>query len=241
MARIRTVKPDLWQNEEIATLSEAACLLSIGILNHADDEGYFKANPKLIKAALFPLREPSVSIPDMLTELSNIGYIALFEGSDGKQYGHVVNFKKHQTISRPTPSKIKPLLSNKENSVSAHGVLHVGKEQGKEQGKERKEECTKPPSASAPTDDSPTVIHIPLNDKTEFPIRKSKVDEWAELYPAIDVEQELRNMRGWCLNNPTRRKTKTGVLKFVNGWLAREQNNAKAKISQFPEPRYERL
>jgi len=99
-----------------------------------------------------------------------------------------------------------------------------------------------PPRVSAPKgDDSPILIEIPLNDKSAYPITKAQVGEWTELYPAIDVEQELRNMRGWCLSNPTRRKTKNGVLKFVNGWLAREQDSAKSKVAQFPQPRYPKL
>ncbi|STW12989.1 primosomal protein I [Klebsiella pneumoniae subsp. rhinoscleromatis] len=62
MARIRTIKPEFWTDEDMAEVSEPACLLAIGLLNYADDEGYFNANPKLIKAAVFPIREPSVPI-----------------------------------------------------------------------------------------------------------------------------------------------------------------------------------
>ena len=31
-------------------------------------------------------------------------------------------------------------------------------------------------------------------------------------------------MRGWCLANPTRRKTRRGVRRFINGWLAKVQD-----------------
>ncbi|HBS0572930.1 TPA: DnaT-like ssDNA-binding domain-containing protein, partial [Klebsiella pneumoniae] len=48
MARIRTIKPEFWTDEDMAEVSEPACLLAIGLLNYADDEGYFNANPKLI-------------------------------------------------------------------------------------------------------------------------------------------------------------------------------------------------
>ena len=50
------------------------------------------------------------------------------------------------------------------------------------------------------------------------------IDDWSELYPNVDVMQELRNMKGWCNSNPTKRKTKRGVLRFINSWLAREQD-----------------
>lgn len=126
MARIRTIKPEMWQDEDLAQVSEAAMLLAIGLLNHADDEGYFKANPGLVRAAVFPLREPSVSIHGMFSELSNIGFLRLFEGSDGKQYGYISNFMKHQKINRAYPSKIKELDTFTERSLNAHGTLTVG-------------------------------------------------------------------------------------------------------------------
>jgi len=84
---------------------------------------------------------------------------------------------------------------------------------------------------TAPSDSSldaadPPIESMPLNTGEEFPIRKSLIAEFERLYPALDVPQTLREMRGWCLANPTRRKTKSGVLRFVNGWLSKEQNRA---------------
>lgn len=109
MARIRTIKPEFWTDEDMSEVSEAACLLAIGLLNYADDEGYFNANPKLIKAAIFPIREQSGSIPVLMQELSSVGYISLFSGHDGKIYGLVNNFSKHQVINKAKKSIIKDL------------------------------------------------------------------------------------------------------------------------------------
>ena len=50
------------------------------------------------------------------------------------------------------------------------------------------------------------------------------VNGWMELYPAVDVMQELRKMKGWCQENPRKRKTKKGIRRFVGNWLAREQD-----------------
>ena len=68
------------------------------------------------------------------------------------------------------------------------------------------------------------VIKLPLNDKSEYPIYDGAVQEWAGLYPAVDVMQQLRNMKGWLDANPTKRKTRRGIGKFINAWLAREQD-----------------
>lgn len=70
---------------------------------------------------------------------------------------------------------------------------------------------------------------IPLNDGTEWKPTQELFAEWERLYPGVDVRQKIRDMRGWCLSNPTRRKTRRGVQAFVTGWLSREQNKAPAQ------------
>lgn len=68
------------------------------------------------------------------------------------------------------------------------------------------------------------VIRLPLADKTEHPITQSTVAEFQELYPAVDVVQQLRKMRGWLISNPRERKTKNGIMRFMNTWLSKEQD-----------------
>ena len=68
------------------------------------------------------------------------------------------------------------------------------------------------------------VIALPLNDGTEYGVEQSSVDKWTSLYPAVDVMQELRKMAGWLDANRTKRKTRRGIEKFINSWLAREQD-----------------
>ena len=123
MARIRTVKPEFWKNEDLSELPEATHLLAAGLLNYADDEGYLNANPRLIEAECSPLREPSVSIQDSLIQLQGIGFLELGRTADGKSYGRIVKFLLHQRINRPTPSKIKDLQISWEGSVSPHTQL----------------------------------------------------------------------------------------------------------------------
>lgn len=72
--------------------------------------------------------------------------------------------------------------------------------------------------------ESEIFITLTLNDKSEHPIRETDVKEFEELYPAVDVKQELRKMKGWLIANPAKRKTKRGIMRFVNSWLAKEQD-----------------
>ncbi len=75
-------------------------------------------------------------------------------------------------------------------------------------------------------------ISLPLNDKTNFSISEDEVNKYQELYPNVDVAQELRNMKGWLDANPTKRKTKRGINRFVNGWLQRKQDSPKQQQSK---------
>lgn len=70
----------------------------------------------------------------------------------------------------------------------------------------------------------PSVIELILNDKSLFPVHQEDIDLWTELYPSVDIMQELRKMKGWLDSNPTKRKTKNGIKRFINSWLSREQD-----------------
>jgi hypothetical protein len=44
---------------------------------------------------------------------------------------------------------------------------------------------------------------------------------WQQAYKEIDIFSELDAMACWCEANPSKRKTKKGVKRFVNAWLQR--------------------
>jgi len=150
MGRIRTVKPEFFSSEDLSSLPESTHLLAAGLLCYADDDGYFNANPGLIKATIFPLREPSVSVPEMLLQLARIDYVLLGKGSDGKSYGRITTFARHQRVSHPTPSKIRGMAIEWDYSLNTHRGLIEGsvnsqdifvpEGKGKEQGMEGKGE-----------------------------------------------------------------------------------------------------
>ena len=71
---------------------------------------------------------------------------------------------------------------------------------------------------------SPVFIELPLNDGSMFPVHDDQVKEFKDLYGNVDVDQQLKNMKGWLTSNPSRRKTKKGIMRFINSWLASEQD-----------------
>ena len=101
-----------------------------------------------------------------------------------------------------------------------------------------KEKDNIPPSevcGELPSSPPPAAV-LPLVDGTDFEISVEAVAELSGLYPAVDVDQQLRNMRGWLLSNPKNRKTKSGIMRFVNSWLSREQNSARPEKAAYQRP-----
>lgn len=76
-----------------------------------------------------------------------------------------------------------------------------------------------------------------LSNGKEKGFSQEIIDQWKKSYPLIDIEQELKKMQSWCLSNPQKRKTASGITRFANSWLSRAQEESKAK--QKPQIRYE--
>ena len=87
-----------------------------------------------------------------------------------------------------------------------------------------KDACAEP--ASPPSAPSPVFITIPVvgSGIGEAEVTDAMVTEWEPVYPGVDVRQQLRHMREWCVSNPAKRKTARGLRRFITAWLAREQD-----------------
>ena len=52
-------------------------------------------------------------------------------------------------------------------------------------------------------------------------ISDEDIKSWKELFPTIDFDLEMKKMIRWCLDNPTKAKSKKRWGKFITGWLQR--------------------
>ena len=73
-------------------------------------------------------------------------------------------------------------------------------------------------------DTSPTVAELVLRDGTLYEVTANQVARWETVYPDVLVMDTLREMATWLEANERRRKTRGGILRFINGWMNREQN-----------------
>lgn len=84
MPRIRSVHPDICTDEVMAEVSAEAERLFVRLWTHLDDDGRCVDNPKLLKAALFPLADEVTpeSIALWLTELVEKGLLARYTAGE---------------------------------------------------------------------------------------------------------------------------------------------------------------
>lgn len=102
---------------------------------------------------------------------------------------------------------------------------------------QEREAPSAPPAAPAPAQAPPADCEpIPLNDGTEFLPTADQFGEFLRLFPAVDVRAEIRKMRAWAIGNPSKRKTRRGVMRFMSSWLAGQQDRARDP-PQRPAPR----
>jgi hypothetical protein len=114
------------------------------------------------------------------------------------------------------------------------GVSQLSDKRGQKAAKIRLDESrldesrlTEPraPTADGSAPDDAVFVTIPTNiTKSECPIFRSQVESWRATFPGVDVEQQIREARQWCIDNPTKRKTYSGMSRYIYNWLSRRQN-----------------
>lgn len=220
------------------------------LIVNCDDYGRFYARPAILKSRLFPLKSGITEkvIENCLNKLSSVGLVKVYM-YDFKPYLQLVTWGKYQQTRAkeskfPEPPKndnfnahdntcnqmISDDIKCKQMSSYSNAIF--------DKSNSIYDYCAEP-QKNAPSAQQDIAISMPLSGKTgEFYVTKELVEQWAELYPAVDILQTLRDMKGWLLANPTKRKTKNGILRFINNWLAKEQNKGGNRSnSKFPQQR----
>lgn len=228
MARIRTIKPEFPQSESMGRVGRESRLCFILLWTIADDEGRLRGNSRMLSSLLYPYDDDAKDkIEGWLTELSTEGCIARYEVS-GASYIQIESWLDHQKIDKPSASKIPEKHANSRRlSKPRDDSIRKGREGKGEEGGE--DSCGDLLAKSQPAPALPPAVLLPLNDSSDYPIDQQMIDEWSKTYPAVDVLQELREMRSWCNANKTQRKTRRGVDAFICRWLGKEQDKGGQK------------
>lgn len=143
---------------------------------------------------------------------------------------NIVNWNRRQYISDSSTERVRKYrLGLKQNeTLQKHCETQTVTVPEADTDTEQKQTNTLASTAIAvPANKGKLLGTLPLNDGTNWEIYSADVNELQPLYPAVDVRQELRSMKGWLIGNPTNRKTKRGIKRFITSWLDKEQDKTK--------------
>lgn len=197
-----------------------------------DDFGRYYGDPGLLRAACFPRALRKVSEPDIVKwtrGIAEAGLVRTYE-IEGEQYLELLDFRQQVRAKEsrfpPPPStcvSVATQAQSDEQQVpsNAHLDVDVSVVEDVDEIVGSRDESRSPANGSC-------VAYIPLNDGSEYGVSEDFCKELDRLYPAVDARQTLNEIRAWNLANPTRRKTKTGVLRHINAWFAKLQDKAPA-------------
>jgi hypothetical protein len=97
VARIRTIKPEILEDEKTAALSDAAFRLFTSMIFLADDHGNVRADPRWLLGQIWWARRESPRVAEILREVSEAGLVEVYEVRGGV-YAHLRGWGKHQRI-----------------------------------------------------------------------------------------------------------------------------------------------
>ena len=157
MARIRTIKPEFFRHERLQDLeadNPGACVMLVfaGLWGHCDKTGRFEWKPRMLKLDILPFLE--FDMGKTLVLLCEAGFVRQYE-IDGKQYGEIYSFEKHQRINgkeSQEPEKHPPPPGEAHQEESGSNGEATGKHLPAQEGKGRgREEEGKGMELAAPT------------------------------------------------------------------------------------------
>ncbi|MEU3510009.1 hypothetical protein ABZ733_19330 [Streptomyces longwoodensis] len=124
MARIRTIKPEAFVSESLAAVSLTAERTFFGLLTQADDQGRHRDHAAIIAGQLWVLRPEHTpgAVEQDLSQLADAGLICRYKGPGDKRYLHIVTWRQHQKINRPSASRLPACPHHDTQARTAPGV-----------------------------------------------------------------------------------------------------------------------
>lgn len=226
----RVIKESIWTSPNLNNLSWQAEWFFYRLLPLPDDHGCAELTALVVKGRVFPLR-PEVTvkkIEEWTQELVHNDILSIWN-ENGRIYGFFKTWGQHQRVrslhQRKTPAPPN-FVVNCRQLLASDGL-------NPNPNPNPNNTCPEAQSTTGQENDTdPPFIFFPTNKTNEeCPISSKYVAEMKELYPGVNVEQEIYSMKAWLVSNAKKRKTKDGVLKFINSWLSRAQNKGGAQIS----------
>lgn len=234
----RILKESICSSDTVDDLSWFEEVFFYRLIVNCDDYGRTDARPAILKANLFPLKDITAkNIENALCKLSAVGLVYRYIVND-KPYLQLVTWEKYQQVRTkkskyPSPDEGIPYDENAKRDIKCNqkksnapiiqsNTIQSESKSENEYESEYNNEHGAVTTASEP--EQQFVISLMLNDNSLYGIKQEMIVHWSELYPAVDVLQELKKMKGWLEANPNKRKTNRGIMRFITNWLSKVQD-----------------
>lgn len=248
MARIRTIKPEFWEDEKIGKLPIPCRLFFIGCWNFADDFGVIKGNVALLKSQIFPYDE-NLRVSeikkwiDALVDARMLVPIIHAEES----YYFIRTFRSHQVLDKRYDKSyigkgiVKELISKalNDNDVNTTSTLRDNDVNTTEEKEEEKEDKKESPNgdkkeAKASSSASSNPDFLKFNDwlKRNAPycsnaknfssqITEAEFLKLKEKYTGKQIADIIEQIE----NRKDLRKRYTNLYRTVLNWAKKEYGN----------------
>lgn len=210
-------------------------------------DGYFKGNP-IKRGELVTSINNLMLVTGIKSDNTIRKWLKVFESEDmislksTNKYTHIniVNYDKFQDVGE-TLAELNAQQSAYQTAYqsaqrSADNIRIIRNIRSKE---DINTTCPEQTSfASEPNTGLPPLI---LKDGSRFHISENHLNEFVDAYPGVDVREQIMKMSQWLKVNPTKRKTKNGIMRFINSWIARSERetiNTSQSSTKISMPEY---
>lgn len=210
----RILREGILTSPRIAKLGWAEEVFYRRLHSVVDDFGRYFADIGLLRAACYPRQLNKVSDSDVgkwLRACVDAALVRVYQVS-GEDYLHVLDFDQQVRAKKSRfPNVPSTCVADAQQvPASAHLDVSVSVDEGS--------------SEPAGSEQALSGFAITLNDNSDWFVPLVALEDWKTAYPAVDVEQELREMRAWANANKAKRKTRRGVEAFAVRWLSKAQD-----------------
>lgn len=216
MARIRSIKPEYWADEDLAMMvSRDARLLYIGLWNLADEHGRLRGDPRYVKGQLFAYDDdltPAV-IDGLLDQLARVGKVQRYRSGPGA-YLFLPNLAKHQRLEA---AKVESRLPTPPDPSESAPMATIGADKS-----------ARDPDDSAPDADKSSLLYgsggmEPVAGSRVAPLQPERAKRGSRIPDDFTVTPEMVAwVRASCPQVDGRAETE----KFVNHWRAKTGKDA---------------
>lgn len=236
--RTRSIKPGFFDNETLGSADPLVQLLFAGLWCVADHDGRMEDRPARLKSKIFPYRNCDME--------KLLGKLAELRDSDGMPLiiryvassKRVIAITKFATHQRPHPKE--PSLGLPDPPPETFAALPetfaascaYSSSSLLSHSSYSSNDCSEPHGAASEPAET-ALLSFPVvkkgKDPAEWPLFQSKVDEYSQSFPGVDILAECRKALQWCRDNPTKRKTFGGMAGFLTRWLSKAQDRGGSK------------